>query len=204
VFDVDYQVEDIDPSGVGAVELFVTENGGQEWFRYGTDADLKSPFQVDVQGEGTFGFAVRVRNGLGFSEPPPQPGQTPEIVVIVDESAPVLEFSQPTLRADGFGTMDLMWRISDAHPHSQPVRLEYSTTPAGPWTPVFDWQIDQNGYQWAIRPGTPSNLYFRLLARDAAGNVGMAQTPQPVIVDLNKPVGRLLRVQAVSHTSPAK
>lgn len=204
IFDVDYQVEDVGPSGVGAVELFVTENGGQQWFRYGNDADLKSPFQVDVLGEGTFGFAVRVRNGLGFADSPPQPGQVPEIAVTVDGSAPVIKFSQPTLRADGFGTMDLAWQISDAHPHATPVRLEYSTTPAGPWTPVFDWQVNQNGYQWAIRPGIPSSLYFRLLARDAAGNIGTAQTPQPVIVDLNKPVGRLLRVQAVSHSAPVK
>ena len=199
VFDVDYQVEDVGPSGVSAVELFVTENGGQEWFRYGNDADLRSPFAVDVKSEGTYGFAVRVRNGLGFAAAPPQPGQAPEIVVVVDESAPVVDFMQPTLKADGFGTMELAWRVQDRHVHASPIRLEYATTPTGPWTAVFDWQTDHGGYKWAIRPGTPANLYLRLLARDEAGNVGMSQTPQPVIVDLNKPVGRLLRVQTVSQ-----
>jgi hypothetical protein len=200
VFDVDYQVEDVGPSGVSAVELFVTENGGQQWFRYGNDTDLRSPFQVDAQGEGTFGFAVRVRNGLGFADAPPQPGQAPEIVVTVDEAAPAVELAQPSVRVDGFGTVQLAWRVTDLHPAPSPVRLEYSTTPNGPWTPVFDWQADQGGFDWSIRPGTPSSLYFRLLARDAAGNVGAAQTPQPVIVDLKKPVGRLLRVQAASHS----
>ncbi len=77
VFEIDYTVEDVGPSGVGAVDLFVTEDGGQQWFRYGSDSDLKSPFQVDSMGEGTFGFAVRVRNGLGISDPPPQPGNCP-------------------------------------------------------------------------------------------------------------------------------
>ena len=200
IFDVDYQVEDVGPSGVSAVELFVTENGGQQWFRYGNDTDLRSPFQVDAQGEGTFGFAVRVRNGLGFADAPPQPGQVPEIVVTVDEAAPAVELAQPSVRVDGFGTVQLAWRVTDLHPAPSPVRLEYSTTPNGPWTPVFDWQADQGGFDWSIRPGTPSSLYFRLLARDAAGNVGAAQTPQPVIVDLKKPVGRLLRVQAASHS----
>lgn len=204
IFDVDYQVEDVGPSGVSAVELFVTENGGQQWFRYGSDADLRSPFQVNAQSEGNFGFAVRIRNGLGFAEAPPQPGQAPEIIVMVDESPPVVELAQPSLRADGFGTLDLAWRVTDLHPSETPVRLEYSSTPNGPWTPVFDWQPDQGGYQWAIRPGTPASLYFRLLARDAAGNVGMAQNPQAVIVDLKKPVGRLLRVQAVSQSSVAR
>ena len=201
VFDVDYQVEDVGPSGVSAVELFVTENGGQQWFRYGNDTDLRSPFQVDAQGEGTFGFAVRIRNGLGFADAPPQPGQAPEIVVTVDEAAPGVELAQPSVRVDGFGTVQLAWRVTDLHLAPSPIRLEYSTTPNGPWTPVFDWQADQGGFDWSIRPGTPSSLYFRLLARDAAGNIGAAQTPQPVIVDLKKPVGRLLRVQAASQST---
>ncbi len=201
VFDLDYQIEDVGPSGVSAVELFVTENGGQQWFRYGHDADLKSPFSVDSQGEGTFGFAVRVRNGLGFADNPPQPGQAPEIVVTVDQTAPMIEIAQPSVRSDGFGTIQLAWRINEQFPTPTPIRLEHATTTNGPWTPVFDWQVDQGSHQWAVRPGTPSLLYFRLLARDAAGNVASAQPAQPVIVDLKKPVGRLLRVQAASHST---
>ncbi len=204
LFDLAYQVEDVGPSGVSAVELFVTENGGQKWFRYGNDADLTSPFSVDSQGEGTFGFAVRVRNGLGFADHPPQPGQAPEIVVTVDQTAPMIEIAQPSVRSDGFGTIQLAWRINEQFPTPTPVRLEHATTTNGPWTPVFDWQVDQGSHQWSVRPGTPSLLYFRLLARDAAGNVASAQPAQPVIVDLKKPVGRLLRVQAASHsTTPA-
>ena len=201
VFDLDYQVEDVGPSGVSAVELFVTENGGQQWFRYGNDADLKSPFSVDSQGEGTFGFAVRVVNGLGFADNPPQPGQAPEIVVTVDQTAPMIEIAQPTVRSDGFGSIQLAWRINEKFPTPTPVRLEHATTTNGPWTPVFDWQVDQGSHQWAVRPGTPSLLYFRLLARDAAGNVAAAQPAEPVIVDMKKPIGRLLRVQAASHST---
>jgi hypothetical protein len=200
VFDLDYQIEDVGPSGVSSVELFVTEDGGQQWFRYGTDPDMKSPFQVDSMGEGTFGFAVRIRNGLGISDTPPQPGQTPEVVVIVDQTPPVIELSQPSIRLDSFGSIQLNWRVNEANASTAPVRLEYAVTPTGPWTPVFDWQADQGGYQFAIRPGTPSSLYFRLLARDAAGNVASSQTAQPVVVDLKKPVGRILRVQAASHS----
>ncbi len=200
VFDLDYQIEDVGPSGVSSVELFVTEDGGQQWFRYGTDPDMKSPFQVDSMGEGTFGFAVRVRNGLGISDTPPQPGQAPEVVVTVDQTPPVIELSQPSIRLDAFGSIQLNWRVNEANASSAPVRLEYAVTPTGPWTPVFDWQADQGGYQFAIRPGTPSSLYFRLLARDAAGNVASSQTAQPVVVDLKKPVGRILRVQAASHS----
>ncbi len=203
LFDLDYQVEDVGPSGVSAVELFITANGGQQWYRYENDPDMKSPFQVDTQEEGTFGFAVRVRNGLGFIDTPPQPGQAPEIVVTVDQTAPIVEMAQPAIRTEGgFGTLQLSWRMAEQNASTTPVRLEQATSPNGPWTTVFDWQADQGGYQMAIRQGTPPALYFKLLARDAAGNVGVAQSSQPVIVDMKKPVGRLLRVQAVSNSTP--
>ena len=201
VFDLEYQIEEVGPSGVSAVDLFVTENSGQTWFRYGSDPDLRSPFAVDAQGEGTFGFAVRIRNGLGFSDHPPQPGQAPEIVVTVDQTAPLVELVQPTVRTDGMGSVALTWRVSEPYPTAAPVRLEFASTPNGPWTPVFDWQADQGGYQWAIRPGMPSAMHFRLLARDASGNVGVAVTPQPVVVDVKKPIGRLLRVHTASQST---
>ena len=192
-------MDDVGPSGGSAVELFVTEDGGKQWFTYGSDEDLRSPILIDTRGEGTFGFAVRVRNGLGFADDPPQPGQAPEMVVSVDESLPVIELAQPIMRTDGFGTIQLAWQVREQNPAGTPVRLEYAAAPGGPWTPVFDWQYDQGGYQWGVRPGTPTQLYFRLLARDAAGNVASAQTTQPVVVDLRRPVGRLLRVQTVSQ-----
>ncbi len=83
------------------------------------------------------------------------------------------------------------------------VRLEYAGSPNGPWTPLFDWQKDTGNYTWTLRQGGPTSVYFRLMARDAAGNVASAQNAQPVIVDLKRPVARVLRVQAASATTPA-
>ena len=203
LFDLVYQVEDVGPSGVGAVDVYITEDGGQQWFRYGSDPDLRSPFQVDVQGEGTFGFAIRVRNGLGFVDPPPQPGESPTIVVTVDQTAPQVQLATPVVQADGTGVVDVRWQMADRLPAAAPVRLEYSTTAAGPWTPAFDWQADTGGFQWPVRPGTPGALYFRLLARDAAGNVTAVQTPEPVLIDLQRPTVRSVRVQAVSSSRAA-
>lgn len=201
VFEIDYQVDDVGPSGVSAVELFVTENNGRNWYRYGNDVDLRSPIEVDTRGEGTFGFAVRARNGLGFSQPAPQPGELPGIVVTVDRTAPRVEFSRPQVVVAGGGRIRLAWRISDTNPSTTPVRLEYSTSQSGPWTPVFDWQMDQGGYEMPIQSGMPPVLHFRLLARDTAGNVTASQTNQPVIVDQRRPTARLLRVQPVSRRS---
>lgn len=195
LFEIAYQLEDVGPSGVSEVELFVTESNGQQWFRYGKDVDTQSPFQVDARGEGTFGFAVRVKNGVGFSDPPPQPGEAPEIVITVDETAPVIRFGTPQVVATGQGQVVMNWQIIEKNPADSSVRLEYATDAAGPWTPLFDWQADQNGYQMPIPPNGSPALYFRLLARDKAGNVATAQTPTAVIIDQQRPRARLLSVQ---------
>lgn len=202
VFDIEYQVDDVGPSGISAVDLFVTEDNGRQWFRYGTDADRKSPFSVDAMAEGTFGFAVRVRNGVGVSEVPPQPGDVPEIIITVDQTAPAIEMAQPEVRTEGQGSVRFAWRIREAHPAQNSVRLEYAATAAGPWTPVFDWQPNRNSYEMAIRPGMPPAVCFRLSARDQAGNLSAAQTPQPVVIDLKKPTARLIRVQPVPAQQP--
>ena len=195
MFDLSYEVEGVGPSGVSAVELFVTEDGGQQWFRYGRDGDLRSPFQVDTRSEGTFGFAVRVTNGLGFGDPPPQPGERPSIVVTVDQTPPDIRLGVPQVLIDGGGQVQINWQVADSNPaRDGSVRLEYATNANGPWTPAFDWQADRGGYQMPIDRGFNSGLYFRLSARDAAGNTASRQTLQPVIIDQNRPKARLLQV----------
>lgn len=200
VFEIAYEVQDVGPSGVSAVQLFVTENNGREWFRYGDDSDLRSPFQVDTRGEGTFGFEVRVRNGLGFSDPPPQPGDLPTIVVTVDQTPPAVELAVPQVIAKGSGRISLNWQVSDTHLSEAPVRLEQAVSSSGPWTPVFDWQPNQGSHQVPIQPGMPGALYFRLLARDDAGNIAAAQTTRPVLIDQQRPTAKLLSVQPVSRS----
>ncbi len=197
VFNIAYTVEDIGPSGVSSVELFVTEDNGQQWFRYANDTDLQSPMQVDVLGEGTFGFAIRVRNGVGFIDPPPQPGDRPEIVVTVDRTAPTVELLVPHVHVNGSASVRLGWRVLDSQ--STAIRLEWATTASGRWVPVFDWQADCGGYEWLVSPNMPHSLHFRLLARDAAGNIGSAQTSQPVIIDLKRPTARMIGVQPVTQ-----
>ena len=43
-FNIGYSLDQIGPSGVGAVDLYITEDSGRSWFHYGTDPDRKSPF----------------------------------------------------------------------------------------------------------------------------------------------------------------
>ncbi len=71
-FKIGYQLDDVGPSGVANVDLYISEDGGQKWYHYGADPDRSSPFEVTVPADGIYGFAIRVRNGVGVAADPPQ------------------------------------------------------------------------------------------------------------------------------------
>ncbi len=90
-FQIGYKLQDVGPSGVASVELYITQDNGVTWYRYGVDDDNQSPFQVEVPRDGTYGFMLGVRSGAGLASDPPQNGDLPAIVVAVDLTAPRLE-----------------------------------------------------------------------------------------------------------------
>jgi hypothetical protein len=201
-FHIDYQIDDVGPSGVSSVELYVTQNNGEKWFRYGMDEDRQSPFEVEVPGDGIYGFTMRVVSGAGLVDPPPQPNQQPEIVVVADSSPPVVNLL-PLQQGTGRNSNRILitWEIQDSKLAEQPVSLSYSANPNGPWEPVSDWMPDTGRYIWTVGRDIAPRLYIRLIARDAAGNVAKVDTREPVLVDLAKPTARIVDVES-SVTNP--
>lgn len=196
-FEVNYRIDDVGPSGVSAVELFVTQNNGQKWWKYGDDADKQSPFVVEVPEDGVYGFAIRVRSGAGLADEPPQSGEEPSVVIVVDRTPPTVQL-QPIQQGAGgqMNKLTISWRIADDNPSDKPISLAYSANPNGPWEPICGWQPDTGSYAWSVGHGVPSRLYIRLVARDAAGNHSFVDTPQPLLVDLSKPTGRIVDVES--------
>ncbi len=196
-FEVNYRIDDVGPSGVSAVELFVTQNNGQKWFKYGDDADKQSPFVVEVPEDGLYGFAIRVRSGAGLADEPPQPGEEPSVSIVVDRTPPQVQLAPIQQGAGGqMNKLTISWRIADDTPSDKPISLAYSATPNGPWEPICGWQSDTGSYTWSVGQGVPSRLYVRLVARDAAGNHSFVDTPQPLLVDLSKPTARIVDVES--------
>ena len=196
-FEINYRIDDVGPSGVSAVELFVTQNNGGKWWKYGDDLDRQSPFVVDVPEDGLYGFAIRVRSGAGLADDPPQSGEEPSIVIVVDRTPPQVQLLPAQQGAGGqMNKITINWRISDDNPSDKPVSLAYSAQPHGPWEPICGWQADTGSYVWNVNQGVPSRLYIRLVARDAAGNFAYVDTPQPLLVDLSKPTARIVDVES--------
>ena len=195
-FRLNYTLERVGKSGVQAVELFITQDGGQKWYRYGIDEDRTSPISVKVPDDGTYGFALRVRSGVGLAVKPPQPGEEPEVYVTVDQTAPKIEML-PVLQGQGRDSHKflLRWRVSDDNPHSSPIAIAYSESAKGPWKTISDWTDAAGKHLWTTPANAPAKVYIRIAARDAAGNISFVQTPRPVIIDDVKPRARITNVE---------
>lgn len=206
-FQLGYQIDEVGPSGVGAVEFFITEDTGRTWYRYGKDADHTSPYAITVPREGSYGFLVRVQSGVGLGESPPRPGQEPAFRVVVDQTPPSVKVARPTQVAGAAGpVVRLRWQASDPHPADRrAIDIAYAANPKGPWKPIASGLENTGQYQWRTTNSdgprrssgqalSGGRLYFRVTARDAAGNVGTGISAEPVVVDFVRPTARITDV----------
>ena len=202
-FQVGYKIDDVGPSGIGGVELFITQDNGRKWWKYGEDQDQRSPFDVEVPQDGEYGFAIRVRSGAGLSNEPPMQGEAPAIVVAVDQTPPTVEML-PVQQGQGnnVNRLQIRWRIQDDRPSDKPVSLYYAATRNGPWEPIVGWKEDSGSYEWTVGPGVPSHLFLRVVARDLAGNTSKADTPNQIVVDLSRPSARIVDVETPQAAGP--
>ena len=82
----------------------------------------------------------------------------------------------------------LTWKAEDRNLAANPVSLEWSANANGPWTFIGDLQLPNTGkYTWNVAASTPAKVYLKLTVRDTASNVAVAQTDQPVLIDLSLP-----------------
>jgi len=190
-----YSIEDVGPSGIASVELWMTRDG-KSWSKLGEDEDRISPIVARLPGEGVYGLTLVVRNGVGNGQPPPRAGDPPQLWLEVDLTPPRVQIlgCEPA-RGGENGLLTVTWSASDKNLASRPISLYYATRPEGPWTTIVSGLDNTGKYVWRIPNGTPYQFYVRVEAVDRAGNVGTAETPKPVIVDLSVPRGRLLGIE---------
>lgn len=196
-FNLSYRVQEMGPSGLGAVQIYITNNGGANWFHYGSDDDLVSPAIVELTEEGTYGFAIGAASGAGLSTDPPQPGDTPTMTVTLDKTLPELELLPPEQgRGKNAGKLLLQWKYRDANPAETAVRFSISTGENEPWQPVTDWVTNSGEYVWTIPNGMTNRFMLRAEARDLAGNVRTVESPGALVIDLARPVADILDIEA--------
>lgn len=202
-FELEYQVDAIGPSGIAKVELWGTRDGGRNWSSFGLDHDRQSPMLVTVKEEGVYGFVVAVENGVGLGGGPPPAGRAPDIWIGVDLSKPVLQFTAVQQGAgQEAGQLLLRWTAEDWQLCLRPIALYYSESAAGPWNPIVVGVENTGEYRWTIDQRIPERLFLRIEARDEAGNLGIAETAKPVVLDRLRPSVRIQDVRPIGQRVP--
>jgi hypothetical protein len=207
---LEYELSKVGPSGVGSVDIYLTHDDGQSWDHVATDPaviGLKNGGRhqgiVELPGDGVYGFSLVVKSNaqvkqemtnLDKKPKGPRGGDAPEIRVEVDTRPPMAELFPPRRDAAKANSLMLVWTASDKNLGSNPVTLEWSERRDGQWFPIATNIPNSSKHSWQLPDRLPVQVFMRLRVRDLAGNEGVAVTPDPLIVDLNEPEGRLLNV----------
>ncbi len=197
---LNYEIKEVGPSRVSLVALWLTRDG-RNWQKFKEDtgngqAGPQPPFIVEIGEEGQYGFTLLARSGVGLGERPPQVGDPPQVWVEVDLTKPqvrILNVDPP--RSVDDRNLTISWSASDKNLGRQPITLSYAEQTDGLWTPIASNLENTGRHVWPMPANVPFRLYVRVEAADRAGNVGSAQTPNPILVDLSKPKVNILNVE---------
>lgn len=197
-FRLNYENSYIDPNLVKSVILWLTTDGGQTWTSYGEDADLVSPFPVQVEREGTYGFRIVYETTDGVMGRTPARGDQPDMWVRVDVTPPAVQLiSAPYGRGSDAGSLVINWRAEDFDIGARPVTILWGQTAEGPWTNIVMGHPNTGSYSWRVDNQTPDKVFLRLEVTDAAGNQTVSQTTRPLELNGLAPRGRILSVDPV-------
>jgi len=199
----EYEVTKLGPSGLGSVEVYMTRDEGRTWQRTPVQQPANSALALDGRGgagpqrhtvtlqleqEGLYGFYLVVKNGAGVGKPAPQPGEPPQIRIELDTTAPVANLFMPELDPQQDNAVILSWSCTDRNLAPNPIMLEWAERKdAAHWETIGTDLPNTGRFLWKLPKDIPANVYLRLTVRDLAGNVGVAETPQAILIDLVYP-----------------
>src|SRR5262249_25035377 len=201
---LEYDVTKFGPSGVSNVDVYVTRDDGRSWQPWGAvqnvslpaPNDLKGPaaalrrsLTVDLPAEGVYGFYLVVKSGVGLGKAPPQGGTLPQVRIELDMTPPKADLYQLQPEPSRRDALVVSWEVSDRNLTAHPVTLEWAERRDGRWEPIAnDLPAVPSRFTWQLPPGgIPPRVYLRLTVRGNAGNVSLAETPGPGLVDRNEP-----------------
>ena len=199
-----YQIEQVGPSGIGKVEVWMTRDEGQTWQRLCEDPNRRSPVEVDLPGEGSYGVSVLATNGNGVGGEPPGRGDVPDFRLEVDMTKPVGQIlAVKPGTAEEIGTFQITWTANDKNLKADPIDLYYAARPEGPWTVIAKGLKNDGSYRWPCPRDGSTEAYVRMDVTDLAGNTATCQAAQPVVFDRSRPKAHIVGVIPGSGGSAA-
>ncbi len=191
-FKLDYDSAEVPQDQIADVELWGTHDAGKTWLKWGADPDRQSPFEVEVEAEGVFGYRIVVVHMNGMAGLTPRPGDAADIWVGVDGAPPVAKFGNVAFgKGLNAGQVDIQWTASDEWLLARPVTLSYATAPEGPWTTLAAGLANTGQFFWRVEPSVPRKIYLKLEVRDEAGNITEDKLPEPLELEGLIPRGKI-------------
>jgi hypothetical protein len=193
---INYELKNVGPSGVSAVELWYTQDGSKTWKKREVPPQSHPPYIIEVNDEGLYGFTLLARNGIGLSKEPPQPGDLPQVWIEVDLTPPLVHLTGVSAKCTAKAqNVVIRWTASDKNLTAKPITLSYALKPEGPWTPIATHLENSGRYEWPLPADVPARFVIRVDAADAVGNIGSDQTPKPVLMDRAQPTVTILAIE---------
>lgn len=193
---IDYRIDQVGPSGVSKVEVYMTADNGLNWQRLCEDPDRRSPAEIDLPGEGLFGIRLAVTNGNGFGGTPPARGDAPTCWIEVDTTAPFIQMRP--IEAAQNGVIDLRWTASDKNLGPEPITLFYKTRADAQWQVLARGVRNEGLFRWTFPRDQGSQFFVKMEVADMAGNLARAETPNPIVLDMTEPHASVVGINGVT------
>jgi hypothetical protein len=198
-----FQVGKYGPSGLGSVDVYVTTDDGATWALSPGDRSVTLPTAAEMQSgapvaasvmvelkqEGiVYGYYTVVKSRAGLGKKPPEPGTPPQVRIEMDITPPSVEMYVPQPDPAHRDTLLLTWKATDKNLTNNSVTIEWAERKEGQWNVIGTEKMSNTGqFSWQVPANVPPSVYLRLAVRDTAGNEAVAQTQEPVLVDLSVP-----------------
>jgi hypothetical protein len=195
---LEYRIDQVGPSGVGKVEVWVSNDQGATWRRHCEDADRRSPAEFELPGDGLYGVRVVVTNGNGFGGRQPAPGEQPQLFIEVDTIPPMVQLKEVEPSNNGT-TIEVHWVATDKNLGAEPINLYYATRREGPWQPMARGLRNDGIYRWTFPRDMGPQFFVRVEAIDLAGNIARSESPTGIMLDMTEPRASILGVTAVQN-----
>jgi hypothetical protein len=191
-FSLDYRVDNDPGAPIRDVELWGTTDQGQTWSVWGSDPDRRTPFDIEVETDGLFGFRMVIIGANGLASNRPRNGDNADAWIHVDTDTPYVKLTS-ALYGTGSeaGSLIIEYQAKDDYFGDRPISLFFGETPEGPWQVISRGIRNQGRFAWPADPNLPPTIYLKMEAMDSAGNAATSILDLPVNVEGIAPRGRI-------------